>query len=265
MRPRPLLLGAIAGLGAIFSIHLTGCSLAGLGVGAVVDQVRATRYDAKSTQYLYAISRHTPIELLLRDSSRVAGRFEGWSDVEDSTYAAQYESWRAAFAGAAWPPALGARIRVLTRSGERREGPFRGFGFRSVSLGMRREATREFLFGELDSLVVIGQTARSAESLSATWVSGQTPVRTRLRVGHPGHRIEQVAPDSVESVSVAAPKHGKIVGLLAGVTADALIVTALVQSFNSSDCGGYSGGGYGYGYLRTLPEKKPPAAPAARH
>jgi hypothetical protein len=62
---------------AVFFLNITGCSLVGLGIGAVVDSSRPSRFDARSLDQLTETSGNAEVVLVLIDSTKVYGRYEG--------------------------------------------------------------------------------------------------------------------------------------------------------------------------------------------
>ena len=63
---------AIAGLAAIFTVHVNSCSLINLAVGWRMD-ARKPRYEELRASELVRVSPGEHITLLLDDSTRVAG------------------------------------------------------------------------------------------------------------------------------------------------------------------------------------------------
>jgi len=72
--PRRVLHLAIAVLGALMSVHLSGCSLIGFGVGALVDSGRPQRLRQAAPTRLYTLTEGSRLTLVLSDSTRVSGR-----------------------------------------------------------------------------------------------------------------------------------------------------------------------------------------------
>lgn len=148
MRPRLRRLAAIALVGLIFAFLASSCTVLGFGAGAIVDQVRPTRYDSQSPGLVTGTSLKTPAILVMRDSTRIAGRYYGVEPDETA-----------------------------------------------------------------DSTVPSG--------------SGKNPQPQRIAILASDGTITQVAVDSIASLSVAAPKHGKLVGGLLGLLADVWVVVYL--------------------------------------
>ena len=148
MRARPRQFAAVAVVGAIFAILVPGCTVLGLGAGAVVDQARPTRYDPHPPERVTETSLKTPVVLVMLDSTQIAGRYMGVEPDETADSTALPES--------------------ATNPGKQK-------------------------------VAILGSDGS----------------------------ITQVAVDSIASLSVAAPKHGKIVGGLLGLGVDIWIVVYL--------------------------------------
>ena len=141
MRARARQLAAIGLMGTIFVLLAAGCTVLGFGAGAVVDQIRTTRYDPRSPDLVTGISLRTPVVLEMRDSTRIVGRYLGVEPDETADRGA--------------PP-----------------GPEMDAGSQKVAILASNGA------------------------------------------------LVKVAVDSIASLAVAAPKHGKLVGTLVGLGID---------------------------------------------
>src|SRR3989442_4037250 len=109
---------------AVLALSLAGCSLIGLGIGALVDSHRSKPRSVEGWD-LERIRKGARIRLLLRDGSTVSGRFRGVETVAEE-YAARYAAWRGAREAADTMPALGDRVTVGGHSGATDSGSFIG-------------------------------------------------------------------------------------------------------------------------------------------
>ena len=142
MRVRTRRVAALVLVGVIFALLVSRCTVLGFGAGALVDQVRATRYDALPPErVIEEAPLHTPVVLVMLDSTQIVGRYEG---------------------------------------------------------------------------VGSGKTADS----SASPEPASHPGTQRIAILVPGGSVTHVAVDSIASLAVAAPKHGKAVGTLIGLAID---------------------------------------------
>jgi hypothetical protein len=91
---RPRQLAAIALVGALFAMLVTGCTVLGFGAGAIVDQLRPTRYDPHAPEWITETSLETPVVLVLRDSTRILGRYQGVEPGESAGQSASSDSSR---------------------------------------------------------------------------------------------------------------------------------------------------------------------------
>src|SRR5437867_13422524 len=73
---------------AVLALSLAGCSLIGLGIGALVDSHRSKPRSLEGWD-LQRIRKGARIRVLLRDGSAVAGRFRGVETIAEE-YAARY-------------------------------------------------------------------------------------------------------------------------------------------------------------------------------
>jgi len=231
MWPRILLVLFILLIGGIFAVHVTGCSLIGLGVGAILDSEQPNTAPA-SMDRLGKVDPDRRIELVRIDSATIQGRFAGLRSVPPVDYRAQYDAWRASLGDSLRLPDLDARIRVVTRTGEYRTAQLRGFGHRSVVLEDAKKGVSEIPLDDLVSLAPDSGASCLAESLLARWTPASNPDRLRIQVMAGDQTFASVSPDSVAQVNLETIKHGAMVGFLVGAGVDLLVFLSYEASKN---------------------------------
>jgi hypothetical protein len=226
---RRQVLAAVLLLASLTSVHLTGCSLVGFGIGAVVDNARVTRLESDRPHRVVRLTRGTPVTLVLTDSARVSGRLGSTRWVPDEESARRYADWHAALGDSEPMPAWNQEVTVDL--GERwfEAGRFRGFapgGIRLARAGKTREIAFERVAGLSDGhgnefpLAVLGRHLQ-AGSLPVYW------------------QVEVVATDGttwvdyerIAFVELAVPKHGKVTGVAVGAAMD----IAFIAAYSSMD------------------------------
>ncbi len=238
MHSRLKLYLAVALLGGVFAIQITGCSLIGFGIGSLIDNARDTHYRSTSARQFFAISPGTPVVLNLRDSTTIAGRYRGWRDLPDSVYVPRYEAWRQSLPAEFQPPRLGEGVILTDQRHRTHRGDFVGFGLYTVRLKRGRWTIEDHPFDELIKARTDDRRTFALDSVAAGIESARLPLRAELTISAPDgtHHVDA---STIATVTVPVPKNAKNVGLAVGVFADILVVAA-VASMATSDPWGSS-------------------------
>ena len=213
---------------AVLALSLAGCSLIGLGIGALVDSHRSKPRSLEGWD-LQRIRKGARIRVLLRDGSAVAGRFRGVETVAEE-YAARYAAWRGAREAADTMPELGDRVTVGGRSGATNSGTLVGFDPSSLAVRLGDEASiQERRYTDVMRFATERGGALSGAQLAALAGQGRLPLRSRLVVDATPIPLERVA-------SIQVPtRAGKITGFVLGAAVDVILIVAVSNSLRSLD------------------------------
>lgn len=220
MSRRLSMLGIIA-LSLLLAIQVSGCTVIGFAVGEAADRKAKERQRYRMGD-LARIERGSKVQLLMDDSTRVAGKYLGALRQEESAYRPRYEAWRAQAARAATFPAWSERV-VVDPGGQ---GPFMGFVLEGVLI---RSGTRGI--HPVTSSGMLRREDGSALDLLDVQdlaLAGELPLATALRVEtDDGER--QIAVDRVVQVDGTGPQNAAIRGLVAGLAFDGLAIYILTR------------------------------------
>jgi hypothetical protein len=239
-RRRGVGVSLVAGTLAV-SLTVPGCTLVGLGIGALVDHEKPPKRKPVVGPEVETLEPGTSLEVGTRDGHTVSGRYGGLVWARPEEYGPRYATARQALAGEAALPALGAGARVAVTSGSLATGGYLGLGpgFVSFQPADRREPSRV----DLDHVVSLtdaeGRTI-AGERLRTLVSSGRVPLLAGLLVEQAGGK--QVVPfEDVTTVGrVVKSNKGKKTGLLVGVAVDVALVVASLVILSSWDDSGSS-------------------------
>lgn len=209
---------AIAGLGAIFAVHVNGCSLMGLATGAMID-AKAPRLQQIRASELVRVSPGSRVTILLDDSTFVRGTYRGSTRLADDAYRVIYEIWRATHPRGPSFPEIGEPVE-LNPGGK---GAFGGFVAEGVELESRRWGSTATPFDR------DGWLERRDGSRLDLWevrdlaLAGDLPIATALRIETEGGE-RRIALDRVALIAASTSRHAARTGFLVGLAADAMIV-----------------------------------------
>lgn len=171
------------GLAGLFSIQLIGCTALGWWIGHDVDK-KAQPKPVPSLQ-VASLGRGQSVELVLRDGSVVAGRFEGMEPVPSAQYRERWQQGLQTLAPATLVPGLGA-ARLRKKAGS--EGNVTLLGLRPGQLSFREAGNASNGTLSLESVAELGVPGADRSTASPFHVSptragfrSSTPWRSRPR------------------------------------------------------------------------------------
>ncbi len=222
----------------VLGAPLGGCSLIGLGTGALID---AHHRGGPPQKKLHSVLEGDPVTLVMRDGRRIRGIYVGVEPTAPDEYATAYERWRATWPPAEMPPPLGASLTCRLRSTQPAETSVRG---QLEGFDIKHMAVREVGGAKATKLAfsVIAWVADSSGT-PTLWLegvrrhSGEIPSLTSIAI-RMGAAAERFRMDQVARVETRTPRTGKIVGLVVGLVLDATTI-AIAVAVASSGMGLY--------------------------
>ncbi len=208
---------AIAGLAAGFAVHVTGCSLIGYAHGHAIDARTPTERNVQASE-IVRVDPGTRVALQLTDSTWVRGIYRGSARMDEATYRAAYRTWRADAPHGDQFPELDERVELKPGGA----GRFRGFVLGGVEIEGTRLGRRTI--GGNGRLLSPGGRHVDMSEVREMELAGRVPLATLLRVDSAGTE-RRVPADRVIGVTVRTVRQAAVRGFVAGLIADALIVT----------------------------------------
>jgi hypothetical protein len=217
---------------ALMLIQTHGCSILGLGIGAVSD---ANKPDTEviSGWDVKTIPSGTEIGIILRDGSEITGRYEGMGQLSPQEYDIRYSKCRQEQPEEIYLPAIGDTITVVSKSGDQLVGRFLGFDYRimHVQLFDRSETNRAAL-NLIDTIEDNRGNVLEGERLKQLVFDGKIPFRSVIVVTGPVTKAV-ISLDEVHQIQIPAEKKGALTGFLLGAAVDIIIIAIAAKSGHS--------------------------------
>ena len=232
---------AIAGLGALFAVHVNSCSLINLAVGWRMD-ARRPRYEELRASQLVRVSPGEHITLLLDDSTRVSGVYRGSAHIADAEYRAVYNAWRGRHPRGPAFPEIGEPVQLKPGG----KGTFNAFVAEGVELQSRRLGRSTY---ERKSWMVRHDGSKlDLIEVRDLLLSGELPLATALRMDtNEGERSIPV--NRIVMIGATPARHAALKGFLVGLGTDILVIAVIRDVMTQSggcslspniDLGGFS-------------------------
>jgi hypothetical protein len=241
---RPHAVAGLLALGSCLSVHLSGCSLIGLAGGAIVD-ARRPDTTLMPTGRMHAFRVGDSLTLVLRDTTRISGRYAGVSRMSDEVYRARWARLREERGGPPLPRP-GAYVRVV-RSGRDLAsgggGEFLAFTLDAIEIRDRRGAVKALPLRAVDEIRWDDGRARlSHGDLEQLRLAGGLPLAASITIDADGTAVT-VPLDDVAWVWGPTMKDAARKGFVLGLAADAVIVATAIAvaasyrgPFEGSNC-----------------------------
>lgn len=174
------------------------------------------------------------LHIVTRSGERISGRFKELDLVADSAYSVRYEAWRADRD----LPAIGERVRLVSRVGTSPRGPFLGFGSQSAIVRSGELAEGIVPFGNLRGLSRADGQWLDVDSLHALAAEPEMPSRLLARIswsrpeGTTGPRKvpRDIPLDDIATLRLESHVSNTGAAVVAGLVVDGLLVYALASA-----------------------------------
>lgn len=217
----------LAAVAAALGIASSGCSLVGLGIGAISDSHQKTA--TLPAWQIETVAKGREVVLSLLDGSTLAGKLEGVVPEPRDEYRTRYASLSFR-EGAPRLPALGPGATVKGRNGRSEQCELLGFDPGVVLIGQAGHAAPARLaFDVVESVSDSQGTTLERGDLVRMASTGAIPLQTSIVVSAESGR-RHVPSDQVRQVIVPAKRHGKLTGFLIGAVIDAAVIIAVIAS-----------------------------------
>ncbi len=204
-----------------------GCSLIGLGVGALSGSKTTVLY---STQ-LDSLHAGERVEIMLRDGSIEEGIYGGKNLEPLVTYSLRYAGWHAMLEGNEGIMLLGDTITVVRHSGQTRTNAFGGFDKGIVYLQYNGGGHEPVRMDEIESISIAGTAGAAPMARASLPDHADAPCRTRLvlatSVDAPHVLIE---PGKVHHVRILRKSYAWT-GFFIGLPIDLLVLGMAIKGF----------------------------------
>jgi hypothetical protein len=231
-------------IAAVATLAVNGCSLIGLGIGASIDSSRPNQKTVPGWQAA-AIKPGTAVTVVLKDGTRLSGKYAGPGHIPAEQYAAIYSQAREQLPEGILP-ALGDSIDIglfLEKAKEQTvEGTFEGFEHDRILTTLKgRTGLSDVHLSTVIKIVGNGEVV-FGETLKRLIFEGKIAVLSAIVVeGGAGKTWVQM--DNVSQIETPVKEYGALIGFLVGVPIDASIAFFIYALANCDGCFNYLGGG----------------------
>jgi hypothetical protein len=227
------------------TVQVTGCSFLGYQLGRSIDRRLAQGPVPRGKAF--AFGSGTSLTLGLEDGTRKRGTYRGVGLDPLPAYHERYRAWQASERGLR-VPGPGDAVTLVTRAGERIDGEFVAFAYRSIEIARPDSGSRTYLFEDLSTVEQPGVDTLAAETLARLDAGRALPSRTVVllegearrrgatssgsRLSKPQKsRTDSIPMERVQTLTVGAGK-AATTGLVLGLAVDMTLV-AMVASLAS--------------------------------
>jgi hypothetical protein len=207
------------------TVTAAGCTLLGLGVGALIDRGASNRTVVADWQ-VATIKPGQPIDVVLGGGRQITGRFGGLHRAGPAEYAQAYDRWREIGAGGAIP-VLGPGATLRTRESDSKVDLV---GFDHDTVVVHHPARQEDSRIPMDTVAALsdigGRTVDGATLLTLA-STGKMPLLTRVAVDTPTRRVLVPLDEVVTVLLHKRTNAGKVTYALIGLGIDLLILATL--------------------------------------
>jgi hypothetical protein len=217
---------AVMVFGALI-LQWCGCSVIGLGIGAASDSKKPSQIQGWEVE---KVDPGKTVTLVLRDSSRIKGKFIGLERLQDQEYAETYDQARELKPDGVVLPKLDDTVSITTKTEKKFEGEFFGFDHGYILLRIvGRNMTNQVSMNNIKSIEqkngnAIGQTMIE-KLLSDGRIPSSSVIVMKNELGKMRTNIEKVP-----LIRDPVRKNGKWIGLGIGVAIDAVVLVVLHNS-----------------------------------
>jgi hypothetical protein len=217
----------------LLGILISGCTVAGLLVGARIDRRNAKAHRV-SWDSVSSVPRGRAVHVTLTSGDTLCGKFTGLRTLPLDSYRCAYDSVRRLPGNDSVLPALGETIHLVLATGRRIDGAFRSLD--AGALAVRPHFDRRIEYVSMPTITRLQDRGRSldVDRLRAL-VSTRTVPSGRMFVVQAGEQTCRIPLQHIQEV-YAPPQHTRKWLLYGGIglAVDAAIITAIGVAIEQS-------------------------------
>lgn len=212
---------------------LSGCSLIGFTVGAIVDGSKPDRDSIAGQQVIENIELGDSVEVVLVNGGLLEGVYIGVDTFSVTEYDQTYNEASSQIEDDIILPEVGDTV-TLTINGYLSKAQFLGFGHKYVLA--KRQGDRRISMIDLDNLTSITNTRGNsvkAKIVKNLLHDGRLPSALPALLIKDGQTTARIPIDSLKFISVETSKNSKWVGLGIGLAVDVVAVVIVTTAMGS--------------------------------
>ncbi len=209
------------------SFEFSGCSLIGLGIGAIKDGHEPDNTTATNSQ-LWFVQPGQNVSMVLRDGTVLKGSYGGIQPVPKDDYGRKYEETCAQNYGSIALPRLGEKVIFAGNDPtDQYECEFAGF---DLGLIMIKNIEKNTISGVSTKRYPTFKNSQGnlidVKALDAMMLEGKIPFVSGA-VMKIGSNQKVIPVEQISEVRIPNKKHGKLIGFLIGAGIDAVVIYAI--------------------------------------
>lgn len=219
-------------------VQLSGCTLIGMGLGSLLDNVTPKESKTLYGDDIAAASPGKKVTIVLRSGTSLDGTFFKFYQLSRDEYAPLYPQDERLGSGALRLPRLGEKLSVVQPGGKTTDWEFYGFDL-GGTIALRRPATYFIVKMSLND--IHGLRDAQGELLNVPFLktslnNAQVPFMTAVwLLSEKGKVI--IPSDQILEIRMEKGKSGKTIGMVIGMVLDAYVIVSYLLG------GGYRGMG----------------------
>jgi hypothetical protein len=238
-------------LTAVMALAVNGCSVIGLGIGAVSDSRKPDSLMIPCCQ-ITTIKPGSEMNVILVEGEPVRGALVSLDSVTAESYAQRYSRYKEDNRADLPLPSLGESVEITLKSGVRGERELVGFDYKyttkrpkgkitpvatsyNSAMVVRQESDTtlgKVLLSQLNQVTDADGNVIQGETLESMAKSGQLPFLSSLAlVDSAGYK--HIPMDKVKRVELKNKKHDKWKALVAGAVFDSFLIILFIASLEN--------------------------------
>ncbi len=229
-------------------LYVGGCTLIGLGIGAMADAGAKKTYTGWQVA---KIKTGKEITVYLKDGTMLFGKYSGIAQLPENIYSHEYSQVREYETTYNNLPSLNKPISLTLKDGSVANGAFNGFDCRFDSSSIipcisiketGRPIPRTAAFKNIAAIQDSNGDSIDIMAISEMLDRGKIPLMTAVGL-QIGVDKRDIPIDKILQITVKGSNNGKIAGALVGLGIDVTLIVIALNSDDAFDIGGGNGGG----------------------
>lgn len=213
---------------------LEGCTLVGVGIGAIADSKKPDRYNITAIESVN-LERETPILCILKNGKKVRGSFEFVCQMNEKKYTESFKEFQESVNHDL--PSLYDTINITSiySRDNGRQGILYGFEINTLLLYSINDNTIIDTVSIEGLVKIINENEIQFKGEVFKSLNGKVPVRTGIGVSNPYDYTIRIIPlNEIQTIKVGEVKNSKIVGGCVGLVIDTAILTGMYLYFRNN-------------------------------
>ncbi len=220
----------------VISLILNGCSLIGLGIGAVTDAIKP---DYKAVKYGHSqnLKKGDEIKISLKKGDSIVGNFLKFEPPFQNTYFYRYQNYLKSFHISDQFPRLDEEIVIFTTDAEKKEGNFLGFGKEDIFYQGKQSLIEHIQLRKVKRITSANGYLFKINRISEFIQKPDFPIFDKSELTNlpklflfTKQATKSFSLDEIEQVALETDKNGKMTGFLVGLPIDLFILYRIITN-----------------------------------